>query len=140
MYFLFFCRKSESILFPEDVEKSVANLVKFILHHTNESIQLDVAMSVCSTACMQRNIGRILEKVALLERKIRQLERRAKMLWSHVMTGSRKYIQMASETVKNALSLRTNQLRKVQLMNHVLQKNNKNLDTKILQDLLSANR
>ena len=114
--------------------------MKFILHHTNESIQLDVAMSVCSTTCIQRNIGRILEKVALLERKIRQLGRRAKMLWSHVATGSRKYVQMASETVKNALSLRTNQLRKVQLMNHVLQKNNKNLDTTILQDLLSANR
>ena len=128
------------MLFPEDVEKSLANLIQFVLYHANQSTQLDVTMSVCSPKCMQQNIAKTLERRAQLERRVRQLERRAKMLQSHVTTGSLKYIQMASETVSHAFKLRTNQLRKVNLLNHFLQKNNQHLEKELLQDLLSAIR
>ena len=135
-----FFRKSESMLFPEDVEKTLANLIQFVLYHANQSIQLDVTMSVCSPECMQQNIARTLARRAQLERRVRQLERRAKMLQSHGTTGSLKYIQMASETVLQAFKLRTNQLRKVNILNHFLQKNNQHLEKEVLQDLVSAIR
>ena len=138
---MMFFRKSESMLFPEDVEKSLANLIQFVLYHANQSTQLDVTMSVCSPECVQQNIARTLARRDQLERRVRQLERRARMLQqSHDKTGSLKYFQMASQTVSQAFDLRFNQLRKVKLLNHVLQKNSKHIEKGILEDLVSSIR
>ena len=102
-------------------------------------MQLDIAMSMCTSPCIQKNIARVIEKTSSLERSVRQLDRRAKMLWSHVAAGSLDYVQMARETTMKMFTIRQKQLKKVQMLNYFLQKDlrKSEKDLPLLQDMIS---
>ena len=105
-------------------------------------MQLDIAMSMCTSQCIQKNIARVIEKTSSLERSVRQLDRRAKMLWSHVAAGSLDYVQMARETTMKMFTIRQKQLKKVQMLNYFLQKDlrKSEKDLPLLQDMISNTR
>ncbi|ELT97507.1 hypothetical protein CAPTEDRAFT_221464 [Capitella teleta] len=49
-------RKMDSVSFPDHLEKSLVNLVRFVLQHSTYAVRRDTAVSACSAVCMRTNI------------------------------------------------------------------------------------
>ncbi|KAL3877848.1 hypothetical protein ACJMK2_035492 [Sinanodonta woodiana] len=48
--------KSDSVMFPESIPKTLPNLVKFTLHHAVFTEQLHTALTLCSRRCVAKNL------------------------------------------------------------------------------------
>jgi hypothetical protein len=121
------------------VAKTLPNLLKFLLYHVNQSIQIDTAVSSCSEQCIKTNKNLVLSKIAKLETNISQLERRARTLWGQTMLNQahQQYIKVALETIKRAQNIRNFKLRKAQMLNHFLKHDLKRLDKGVFLELIA---
>ncbi|XP_059165869.1 thioredoxin domain-containing protein 11-like isoform X2 [Physella acuta] len=63
--------KSDSIVFPASREKSLVNLIRFVLQHSTPDTKLHLAADVCTRTCIQRN----LLQSSLLLQELRQKEK-----------------------------------------------------------------
>lgn len=63
--------KSDSIVFPEGREKSLVNLIRFVLQHSTPDTKLHLAADVCTRTCIQHN----LLQTSILLQELRQKEK-----------------------------------------------------------------
>ncbi|KAK3594865.1 hypothetical protein CHS0354_005939 [Potamilus streckersoni] len=71
--------KSDSVMFPDSVRKTLPNLIKFTLHHAAYSEQLHTAFSLCSQRCVAKNLRKTKKTLHCLKQdRLRLLH---KMLW-----------------------------------------------------------
>ncbi|XP_012936183.2 thioredoxin domain-containing protein 11 isoform X2 [Aplysia californica] len=67
-------RKADSVIFPEDKDKSLVNLIRFVLRHATYDTRLHLAADVCSKTCIQKNIVRSQARIQQLRRKSARLQ------------------------------------------------------------------
>ncbi|KAL4240189.1 Thioredoxin domain-containing protein 11 [Mactra antiquata] len=134
-------RKSDSVQYPENVPKTVPNLVKFLLFHSNHSLQVDTAMHACTPKCVKKNIDRALSEISKLEASINRLERRATTLLTRPLDSANynKYVKAALVSLKRAQDVKTFKLRKAQLLNYFLQKDFKRFDKQMMLEIIAKN-
>ncbi|KAH3861933.1 thioredoxin domain-containing protein 11-like [Dreissena polymorpha] len=127
-------RKFDSVVFPEKKPKSIPNLLKFILHYANFSLQFDTAVGMCTEQCIQTNRKKVLLRIGELERSIQRLQRRG-MALAQVLPSNQQqqaYLNYARSVVIQSRDSKRLKLRKSQLLNGYLQKNWKHIDKKMM--------
>lgn len=139
---LYIFRKSDSVMFPDNIAKTAPNLIKFILHYANFSLQVDAAVNLCSSQCIKTNRARILSRIQNLTKVVSSLERRAKALATQTpLNGDHKnYLNMSRKALQQALNVKNFKLRKAEMLNHYMQRNWKQLNKKMLLDLIDGNK
>ena len=115
--------------------------MKFLLYHANISLQIDAAVNTCSEQCVKKNIELVLKKISELEESVRQLDRRARTLWSQKIASEqeRKYIKVAYGAMRKSLDNKNFKLRKAQMLNHFLQNELKKLDKNVFLEFMARN-
>jgi len=139
---LFFSRKSNSILFPEVIAKTTPNLIKFVLNYANLSVQVDSAINLCSSQCVQTNRDRVLKRIQELEKSVAVLERSAITIATQtpINESHRNHLDMSRKTIRTTVNRKNVKLRKAQMLNHFLQKNWRKMDKKMMLDFIAQNQ
>lgn len=126
-------------MFPENIAKTKPNLIKFVLHYSNFSLQVDEAVKLCSSQCVKTNSARILQRIQDLEKSISALERSSVTIATQKPANDnhRNYLEISRSALRVAIHRKNLKLRKAQILNHYLQKNWTKLDKKIMFDLIA---
>ncbi|XP_033748582.1 thioredoxin domain-containing protein 11-like [Pecten maximus] len=77
-------RKSESVVFPASIPKTLPNLIKFVLHHSTHDLRLDTAVDICSNSCMNHNRVVVAATIETFRLQSHQYTRRLRRLMSHL--------------------------------------------------------
>ena len=125
LFFIFF-RKADSIKFPDDIPKSLPNLIRFILYHSTHQLQLDSAVSMCSQDCIERNKKLVVQEIDRIKKLLKQLWRRLTTLTQHI-NPEHDYYWIARANVRQVYELRSVKLRKAQQLYYYLENDIKQL-------------
>ncbi|XP_060076099.1 thioredoxin domain-containing protein 11-like [Ylistrum balloti] len=77
-------RKSDSVVFPASIPKTLPNLIKFVLHHSTHDLRLDTAADICSDLCIKHNRVVVAVTVETLRSQSHQYAKRLHRLMSHL--------------------------------------------------------
>ena len=79
-----FCRKSDSIVFPDSEPKTLPNLIRFVLSHATSDLRLDTLLDVCNKQCLNYNKAKISYSLQKLQKRSRRYLQHLKTIISHV--------------------------------------------------------
>lgn len=70
-------RKQDSVVFSEELPKSLPNLIRFVLHHATHSVRLrtDTAQR-CTSRCINTNLQNAFNRISILDKQLKRLEHR----------------------------------------------------------------
>ncbi|OWF53332.1 thioredoxin domain-containing protein 11-like [Mizuhopecten yessoensis] len=77
-------RKSDSVVFPASIPKTLPNLIKFVLHHSTHDLRLDTAADICSNSCIDHNRVVVAATIETLRMRSHQYTRRLRRLMSRL--------------------------------------------------------
>ncbi|GAB1602311.1 thioredoxin domain-containing protein 11-like isoform X1 [Argonauta hians] len=117
-------RKEDSVVFSEDLPKTLTNLIRFVLHHTTDTVSLWTDSSQqCRAKCIMTNRQNALTRISVLSKEIKRLELRLRHLENSMLkikliqgndsAGSEELIAILASTRWQKLIERKNQQRSV---------------------------
>ncbi len=75
-----FYRKDDSVAFPDNLAKTLPNLIQFVLHYASNSLKLQTGLGICSRSCIKNNLDRTPSTVQFLRHDIQRLKLRIKKI------------------------------------------------------------
>jgi len=128
------------VVFPDQKPKTVPNLVKFILHYANFTLQVDVAVNTCADECVTRNRELILKRIEELKTSIAQLSRRGQMIALQTPKDEtqKSLLETSRRGIIRARNVKSFKLRKAQILSSYLQSNWKQLDKQMIYEYIQS--
>ncbi|XP_069124262.1 thioredoxin domain-containing protein 11-like [Argopecten irradians] len=77
-------RKSDSVVFPASIPKTLPNLIKFVLHHSTYDLRLDTAADICSNSCISHNRAVVAATIENFRSQNHQYTKRLRRLMSQL--------------------------------------------------------
>lgn len=72
------------MVFPENLQKTLPNLVVFILRHTTHNLKLETSLNICSKTCVNSNIDASSQRVLRINNEVINLQRRIHSMENHI--------------------------------------------------------
>ena len=72
---MFGIRKDASVVFPSNLQKTLSNLVLFVLKHSSSSTKFRTSLEICSHRCIQANLNTTSRKLHELTTAIQLVQR-----------------------------------------------------------------
>lgn len=93
-----FYRKADSVVFPDNVEKTLPNVIQFVFNHATNDVTHPTIINHCSRNCVERNVLRCSRFMLKVEHSCRKLKRKRIRLtsltvWSKRMIVATKYLK-----------------------------------------------
>ncbi|CAL1527392.1 unnamed protein product [Lymnaea stagnalis] len=130
-------QKSDSILFPKEKEKSLTNLVRFVLHHATHDTKLHLAADVCSTSCIKSNIQRCTSLLQELRLRQARLQRRLSAAISS-NRGDNYFNKLGSDYIVSQLQSVRTQVLTVEKLRAFLEQQGESINKQELFELFSV--
>ena len=70
-----FCRKTESVSFPDHLAKTLPNLLQFILRYATPELRLQTSLSICSRTCIHNNLQSSSQRIQELHIEIHNISK-----------------------------------------------------------------
>ncbi|CAI9718358.1 domain-containing 11-like [Octopus vulgaris] len=97
-------RKEDSVVYSEDLPKTLTNLIRFVLHHATHTVSLWTDSSQqCTAHCIKTNRQNALIRITVLSREIKRLELRLTHLENSVV--KRKLLDSAGKQLPASVQI-----------------------------------
>ena len=70
--------------FPEHFQKSLPNLIDFVLHYASLSVRLSASLTMCTQQCFDTNLYSVTARVAAIGTHISRLQHRVSSVKAHL--------------------------------------------------------
>lgn len=82
-------RKQDSVVFSEELPKSLPNLIRFVLHHATHSVRLRTNTAHrCTTPCITTNLQNAVNRISILDKQLKRLKLRLSRLEGFVFRSN----------------------------------------------------